>query len=97
MDGTVTHGPLFFEDGFEDQGSEDGQFAWTGEDYLQMFYWRGRFLVNALCFPVSAVVTPPWVVMASDGEPSRRIAGLNHDAARSVVEPAVEPAAEPPQ
>ena len=28
----VTHGPLYFEDSSEDKGSEDGRFAWTGED-----------------------------------------------------------------
>ncbi len=78
--GTVTHGPLYFEDPFEDKGSEDGQFAWTGEDYLQIFYWRGRFLLNGIAFPVSAVVTPPWTVMCSDGRLSRQALGYDHDA-----------------
>lgn len=81
--GTVTHGPLYFEDPFEDKGSEDGQFAWTGEDYLQMFYWRARFLLNGIALPVSAVVTPPWTVMASDGELSRQALGYDHDAERA--------------
>ncbi|MFH1109258.1 MAG: hypothetical protein V1790_08700 [Planctomycetota bacterium] len=81
--GAVTHGPLYFEDPFEDKGSEDGQFAWTGEDYLQAAYWRGRFLVNTLLFPISAIVTPPWTVMESDGHLSRQALGMDHDAQRA--------------
>lgn len=80
----VTHGPLYFEDRFEDKGSEDGRFAWTGEDYWQLFYWRGRFLLNTVFFPVSAVVTPPWTVMESDGRLSRQELGYDHDAERWV-------------
>ncbi len=87
----VTHGPLYFEDPFEDKGSEDGRFAWTGEDYLQMFYWRGRFLLNTVLFPVSAVVTPPWTVMESDGRLSRQALGYDHDAERWVEPPADDP------
>ena len=87
----VTHGPLYFEDPFEDKGSVDGRFAWTGEDYLQMFYWRGRFLLNTVFFPVSAVVTPPWTVMESDGHLSRQALGYDHDAERWVGPPADEP------
>ncbi len=78
----VTHLPLYFEDPFEDKGSEDGKFAWTGEDYLWMFYSRGRFLLNAVAFPLSAAVTPPWTPMASDGRLSRQCLGYDHDARR---------------
>jgi len=81
--GAVTHGPLYFEDPFEDKGSEDGQFAWSGEDYLQAAYWRGRFLVNTLLFPISAIVTPPWTVMESDGHLSRQALAMDHDAQRA--------------
>jgi len=87
----VTHGPLYFEDPFEDKGSEDGRFAWTGEDYLQIFYWRGRFLLNTVFFPVSAVVTPPWTLMESDGRLSRQSLGYDHDAKRWVEPPVDEP------
>lgn len=66
-DGAVKHAPLYFEDPFEDQGSQDGKFAWTGEDYFQLFYWRGRYLANLIALPVSLVDTPPWMVMESDG------------------------------
>ena len=83
--GTVTHLPLYFEDPFEDKGSEDGQFAWTGEDYLQMVYWRARFLANGIAWPVSAVVTPPWTIMESDGRLSRQALGYDHDAERACV------------
>lgn len=85
-DGTLTHGPLYFEDSFEDTGSDDGNFAWTGEDYRHPFYWRGRFLLNAIFFPVSVVVTPPWTVMASDGHPSRECLGLSYDSRRWTAE-----------
>jgi hypothetical protein len=94
FDGSVTHGPLFFEDPFEENGSDDGQFAWTGEDYLQWWYWRGRFLVNAILSPWSVVDTPPWTVMVSDGEPSRRVIGHLHDADRYVA-PTTNTAAAP--
>ena len=87
----VTHGPLYFEDPFENKGSEDGRFAWTGEDYLQMFYWRGRFLLNTVLFPISAVVTPPWTMMESDGHLTRQALGHDHDAERWVEPPAEEP------
>ena len=82
QDGAVTHGPLYFEDPFEDQGSNDERFAWTGEEYLYFLYGPGRFLLNGAFFPVSAVVTPPWVVMASDGHPGCRAWGEKHDAQR---------------
>ena len=85
FDGSVTHGPLYFEDPFEENGSNDGRFAWTGEDYLQWWYWRGRFIFNAVIFPWSVVDTPPWTVMVSDGKPSRKLFGSMHDASRSVA------------
>ena len=82
-DGTVSHSPLYFEDAFEDVSGEDDSFAWTGEDYLAWFGGGGRFLINTALFPLSAAVTPPWVVMTSDGQPGRRVLGLEaHDAAR---------------
>ena len=80
QDGTVTHGPLYFEDPADEYGSDDDQFAWTGEDYWHFLSWRGRFLVNAVFFPVSVVVTPPWMVMESDGRPSREVFGEMLDA-----------------
>lgn len=85
FDGSVTHGPLFFEDPFEENGSDDGQFAWTAEDHLQWWYWRGRFLANAILSPWTLVDTPPWTVMVSDGKPSRRVIGHLHDADRYVA------------
>ena len=78
-DGTVTHGPLYFEDPDEEADGDD-QFAWTAQDYLRLFNWRGRFLYNLALFPVSVVVTPPWMWMASDGYPSRKVFGTYHDA-----------------
>jgi len=86
QEGTVTHGPLYFEDSFEDEGSDNNRFAWTAEDYSHTFYWRSRFLLNIVLFPISAVVTPPWAVMESDGYPSRRTLGRDHDAQRQHAE-----------
>ncbi len=81
-DGAVTHGPLYFEDPIEDSGSDNGAFAWTGEDFLQMALGPTRFLINGVFVPVSLVDTPPWMVMSSDGEPSRRVVWQAHDAGR---------------
>jgi hypothetical protein len=81
QNGTVAHWPLWWEDPFEDQGSEDGTFAWTAEDYLCVAYGPARFLLNTMAWPVSAVVTPPWTVMCSDGKLSRQALGYDHDVA----------------
>jgi hypothetical protein len=81
-DGTVSHWPLYWEDPFVDKGSEDGQQAWTWEDYFAMPYGLGRNLLNTMGFPISVVVTPPWTVMGSDGELSRQALGYDHDATR---------------
>lgn len=80
IDGSVTHGPLYFEDPTEERGSEDGHFAWTGEDYVWMAYWRARFMANLIAWPVSAVVNPPWQVMVSDGQRSCCGRGRQFDA-----------------
>lgn len=81
-DGTVTHGPLYFEGPFEETGGEEGTFAQSGVDYGSWFYGLGRFGVNTVMFPISAAMTPPWHVMASDGQPSRRAWGEDYDAER---------------
>lgn len=94
-DGVVLHGPLYFEDPFEDKGSEDGKFAWTGEDYLCILYGPGRFSLNSVLFPLSAAVTPPWVVMASDGYLSPQALGMDHDAERWAGLSAAEQSGEP--
>ncbi len=81
QDGTVDHWPLWWEDPFEDKGSDDDQFAWTAEDYLAMCYSPGRFLVaNTFFFPLSACVTKPLTIMCSDGRLSRQALGYDHDA-----------------
>jgi len=80
QDGTVDHWPLWWEDPFEDKGSQDGQFAWTWEDYFYLAYGPGRFLLNTMAFPISAVVTMPGTVMCSDGRLSRQALGYDHDA-----------------
>jgi hypothetical protein len=78
--GAVVHWPLWWEDPFEDKGSDDGKFAWTAEDYFAMGYSFGRFLLNTVGWPVSAVVTPPGTPMVSDGRLSRQALGMDHDA-----------------
>lgn len=79
-DRAVTHGPLYFEDPWLDRRSKTGDFSWTGDDYLCFVYSPVRFMVNALATPVSALVAPPWRLMASDGQPSRTILGSVYDA-----------------
>jgi hypothetical protein len=81
-DGSVIHWPTWFEDPYEENGSNDGKFAWTGEDYWHMVYWRARFLVELVVWPISAIVEPPWRVMASDGNLARRCCGELHDVER---------------
>ena len=80
QDGTVDHWPLWWEDPFEDKGSQDGRFAWTMEDYFYVAYGPGRFILNTMAFPVSAYVTKPATVMCSDGKVSRQKLGYDHDA-----------------
>lgn len=75
----VPHYPLWWEDPFEDQGDNDDRFAWTWQDYLHMPYGLGRFILNTVGTPASAVVTPPWVSMVSDG-----VVDDVHDARRGV-------------
>lgn len=78
--GGVIHWPLWFEDPFEDKGSQDGKFAWTAEDYIAWPYSFGRLLLNTMGWPVSAVVTPPGTPMVSDGRLSHQALGMDHDA-----------------
>ncbi len=78
--GGVVHWPLWWEDPFEDKGSEDGKFAWTAEDYVAIPYSFARLLMNTMGWPVSAVVTPPGTPMVSDGRLSSQILGRDHDA-----------------
>ncbi len=78
--GDVEHWPLWFEDPFEDKGSEDGKYALTAEDYIAMPYSFARLLLNTMGWPVSAVVTPPPTPMVSDGRLSQQALGKDHDA-----------------
>jgi len=80
VSGAVPHYPLWWEDPFEDQGDNNDQFAWTWQDYFDMPYGLGRFILNTMGWPVSAVVTPPGTPMVSDGV----VEGV-HDAKRGVV------------
>jgi hypothetical protein len=79
-DGTVTHWPLWWEDPFEDRGSEDGANAWTWEDYAGMLYCPARFALNTAAWPVSAIVTPAGTVLCSDGRISKQLVWRDHDA-----------------
>jgi hypothetical protein len=79
-DGTVTHWPLWWEDPFEDRGSEDGADAWTWEDYAGLLYCPARFVLNTAAWPVSAIVTPAGTVLCSDGRISKQLVWRDHDA-----------------
>ena len=80
-DGSVTHGPLLFEDAFGNPWSEDDAFAVTDGELIHWLAWRGRFAVNLVFAGGSMLVTPPWMVMVSDGHPSRSMIGETYDAA----------------
>jgi hypothetical protein len=97
VDGATRHWPTYFEDPFEDKGAgREGRnqhyIGW--EDYVALPYCYARFTLNWLGFPVSAIVTPPWTVMVSDGRVSRQALGHDHDAAPEAHEPLVAPASD---
>ncbi len=79
----VTHWPLYFEDPFVDKGSgrDDHRLGW--EDWVALPYGYSRFTLNWLFLPVSAIVTPPWTLMESDGRLSQQMLGYDHDATKS--------------
>ncbi|MFQ5805991.1 MAG: hypothetical protein ACE5I3_06030 [Phycisphaerae bacterium] len=84
--GAVTHWPPYFEDPFADQGpGREGlnKYHIDWEDYVALPYGYARFTLNWLMLPASAVVTPPWTLMESDGRISRQALGYDHDATRA--------------
>jgi hypothetical protein len=85
--GAVAHWPLYFEDPFEDQGHgrtdathPHNVYHRGWEDCLAAPYGFARFTANWLLLPVSAIVTPPWTVMESDGKTSKQLIWHDHDA-----------------
>lgn len=97
--GVVTHWPLYLEDPFMDKGpGREGlnQYRLGWEDYLALPYGYARHTLNWLMLPASAVVTPPWTLMESDGRVSRQALGYDHDATRAEHHQ-VEPSAAAPE
>jgi len=93
-DGAIIHWPLYFEDPFEDKGHgrtdqthPHNVYHRGWEDGIALPYCLARFTVNWLLLPVSAIVTPPWTPIESDGRLSRQLAGMDHDAAPLVPWP----------
>jgi len=85
-DGKITHWPLYIEDPFVDKGAgreglDTYHIGW--EDYVALPYCYARYTLNWLAMPVSAVVTPPWTLMESDGVLSKQALGYDHDATRA--------------
>ena len=84
--GACTHWPSYMEDPFVDKGAgrqDPNKYHIGWEDYVAMPYCYARYTLNWLMLPVSAVVTPPWTVMASDGRLSKQYLGYDHDATRA--------------
>lgn len=95
-EGDVSHWPLWWEDPFEDKGNAaprgnetaggldldpvDTEFAWSWVDYLHIAYGPGRMLLNTVSWPISAIVTHPGKLMASDGRISKGLIWYDHDA-----------------
>ncbi len=80
----VQHGPLYFEDEFENVGAVNSHcpVGLTWADLVVFPYCDARWLLNTIALPVSVVVNPPWQAMCSDGEPGKRPPfGLTFDAA----------------
>jgi len=71
QDGTVAHGPLWFEDPFVMGGSDDQMFAVTQEDLLYFPYGVCRFIANVALLPLSMWIERPGTVMCSDGVEGR--------------------------
>lgn len=82
QDGSVTHGPLYFEDNDEAVYREDDSSAKNSNDFLCFFVENSRFILNSLFYPISVLDTPHWSQMASDGIPSRMVFGVEQDAVR---------------
>lgn len=93
----VTHWPLYFEDPFEDRGKaaatlcavdgpppDEHEYALSWQDYVAMPYSYTRFTINWLMSPVSAIVTPPPMLMVSDGQVSQQALSYDHDATKSI-------------
>jgi len=79
----VTPPGTWWEDPFEDKGnSAKDRFAWTWEDIVALPYSNGRWLLNTVGWPISAIVTPPGTTMISDGYLSKQALGYDHDATR---------------
>jgi hypothetical protein len=85
--GSVPHPPLYFEDPFEDKGdgrtdAKDPHNVYRSgwEDDVALPYCFARFTLNWMLLPASAIVTPPWVVLESDGKVSKQILWRDHDA-----------------
>ncbi len=85
--GAVVHWPLYFEDPFVDKGhgrtdatTPHDVYHLGWEDWLAIPYGEARFTGNWLALPISAVVTPPWTAMESDGKLSQQLLGYDHDA-----------------
>lgn len=78
----VIHGPLYFEDPLVAKGaSYKNRLGW--EDFVAPPYDIARFTLNWVACPISAIVTPPWQPMVSDGKLSEQLLGPDHDAERS--------------
>ena len=99
--GSVTHWPLAFEDPFENKGNRfatsedrdapDNVFAWNALDYFHFVYGPSRMFINILGFAGTLAVTPPGMVMESNGQLDKGLLGYDYDSKRSVV-----PTREPP-
>jgi len=83
--GAVTHWPLYFEDPFVDKGhgrtdatTPHNVYHLGWEDWLAIPYGAARFTGNWLALPISAIVTPPWTPMESDGKLSKQLLGYDH-------------------
>lgn len=88
--GAVAHMPVYFVDPFIDEGAArtdetDPHNVYRGSwvDYVAAPYGLAQFTGNWLLFPASAVITPPWTIMESDGEISKRMLWYDLDARRT--------------
>lgn len=85
--GAVRHGPLYFEDPFEDKGFGRTRethpiavYVIGWEDAIATPYSYARYTANWLLWPASLIVTPVITLYDSDGKVSPQLLGYDHDA-----------------
>lgn len=82
-DGSVSHGPLWFEDGSDDVDGVYPSFDVAPADLMAAVIVPWRFAGNVVLLPITMVLHPPSEALCSDGKMHRRYAWWNPWTAKS--------------